>query len=362
MLMFEWVMKCITSHKRCQPEQGRSLAQPTRLIDIGHHSWQEPRLVMTSELESQDGRIQYLTLSHSWGAGEVTKLLKTNLIHLQERIPLQSLSQTFRDAIDITRKLTFRYLWIDSLCIVQDCPEDWLRESSAMRDIYKGCICNIAATVASEGSNSMFTQRDPLLISPFIIDVDWKGHQKQYVCLRGAVRYSGFIKAPLNRRGWVIQERLLSHRTIHFSSQLFWECRELEACETYPRGLPEEMNIEDEEENSRFYSFRLQGKSWLNDIRSNPDSRYDVWEAIVESFMCCGLTKEEDKLVALSGLVKEMQPFMNDEYVAGMWRKNLIKELVWLVEDSRQVDGTNALRPDAYRGNMVIQLLIKSIC
>jgi hypothetical protein len=306
--------------------------------------------VITRELKHEAAPVQYLTLSHSWSSGMVTKLLKTNLTHFRKRIPLQSLSQTFRDAIDVTRRLTFRYLWIDSLCIVQDCADDWLKESSAMRDVYKGCACNIAATAASEGCDGLFAQRDSLLISPFIIDVDWKGHQQQYLCFRGAVRYSGFIKAALNRRGWVIQERLLSPRTIHFSSQLFWECKELEACETYPKGLPEGMNIEDEEESLRFYSFQLQEKSWLNDIKSNPDSKYEVWEAIVESFMCCGLTKEEDKLVALSGLVKEMQPFMYDEYVAGLWRKDLIKELVWLVEDSKQVDGMDAFRPRAYRG------------
>jgi hypothetical protein len=226
---------------------------------------------------------------------------------------------------------------------VQDCP-DWVRESLAMRDVYKGSVCNIAATAASEGSETLFAQRNPLLISPFTIEIDWKGHQKEYLCFRGAVRYSGFIKSPLNRRGWVIQERLLSPRTIHFSSQLFWECKELEACETYPKGLPGEMTIEDEEEYSRFYSFRLQGKSWLDDIKSQLDSKYDVWEAIVESFMCCGLTNEKDKLVALSGLVNEMYPFMDDEYVAGLWRRDLIMQLVWLVEDSKQVDGIYAVR------------------
>jgi hypothetical protein len=114
------------------------------------------------------------------------------------------------------------------------------------------------------------------------------------------------------------------------------------------------MAIEGEEGYSRFYSFRLQEKSWLDDIKSHPDSKYDVWEAIVEPFMCCRLKDEKGKLVALSGLVKEMYLFMDGEYVAGLWRRDFIKELVWLVEDSKQVD---AVRLRTYGGKLSSHLL-----
>ncbi len=215
--------------------------------------------MICEELVPQEKRVEYLTLSHSWGSGVPMKLLKDNFEELRSRIPLEGVSQTFRDAILVTRKFGIRYLWIDSLCILQDCADDWRRESSLMRDIYKGCICNIAATAASNGASGLFVTRDSFAISPFTIDIARKNHEQRYICFPSAVRYDSFIKAPLNRRGWVYQKRLLSPRTIHFSTQLFWECKELEASETYPLGLTD-LYVRDSEVGAG-HIFSLQGKS-----------------------------------------------------------------------------------------------------
>jgi hypothetical protein len=235
--------------------------------------------------------VQYVTLSHLWGSGVPLKLLRDNFEELRSRIPLESMSQTFRDAILVTRKFGFRYVWIDSLCIIQDCDDDWRKESALMRSVYKGGICNIAATAASNGANGLFSTRDPFTISPFTIDIARKDFEQSYLCFRGEARYEGFIKAPLNRRGWVYQERLLSPRTIHFSSQLFWECKELEASETYPMGLDDPREVEDQDQKrDNRWAFSLMEKSWLDDILLEPRSRYQVWERIVSEYTCCALT------------------------------------------------------------------------
>jgi len=70
------------------------------------------------------------------------------------RGPLMALPQTFSDAVSVTKVLGVRYLWSDSLCIVQDSEHDWHAEVSAMADIYENAlltICADAATNATEG-------------------------------------------------------------------------------------------------------------------------------------------------------------------------------------------------------------------
>jgi len=353
----EWYLKCTLTRSKCRHLQSNFHALPTRLIDVGSHASQEPRLVITKELSPQATPVQYLTLSHSWGSGVPMKLLKDNLETLESCIPFERLSQTFRDAILVTRRLGFRYLWIDSLCIIQDCTDDWRRESASMRDVYKGGICNIAATAASNGADGLFTKRDPWPISPFTIDISGDKCQKRYRCFQGAVRYDGFIKAPLSCRGWVYQEQLMSPRTTHFSTQLFWECKELEACETDPMGLSTSLYISDYK--GGLNSRPFQEKSWLDDISnarfdSNPrTTRYKIWTNTVVQYTCCALTCEGDKLIAISGLVKEIQPLMEDEYVCGLWRQDLINEMCWHVLYSKQADRTAPYRPQNYRGKLI---------
>jgi hypothetical protein len=90
-------------------------------------------------------------------------LKMTNLNQFIECIDIAELPKTFQDAIEISRRLDIRFLWIDSLCIIQDSKEDWLKESVIMGDIYQHAYCNIAATAAPDGRTGCFLERNPLL-------------------------------------------------------------------------------------------------------------------------------------------------------------------------------------------------------
>jgi hypothetical protein len=72
-------------------------------------------------------------------------------LHLRE-ISLAQLSQTLQDAIEITRLLGFQYLWVDSMCMIQDDDNDWLQEANAMGAIYENAYCTLAATDGIDGS------------------------------------------------------------------------------------------------------------------------------------------------------------------------------------------------------------------
>ena len=138
---------------------------------------------------------------------------------------------------------SYRYIWIDSLCIIQDSEEDWRREAVSMGEVYKNAICNIAATGAVRREDGCFLPRteDPLVYTSLVIRATWKTSELMtaspgwYVGEVKGMWRREVLDAPLNHRAWVLQERLLSPRVLHFGArQILWECDILAACKIYP--------------------------------------------------------------------------------------------------------------------------------
>lgn len=145
--------------------------------------------------------------------------------------------------------------------------------------------------------------------------------------------------ATLNNRAWVVQERILAPRILHFGeNQLYWECNEKDACETFPVSLPQKMM----DENPRFKSqkpaydgtrLRCYSEDWYGLLKFDKDlNNYDLWSNIVLAYTRCDLTVGSDKLVALSGVAQMMRRMLKDEYLAGLWRKWLPYHLLWYKE------------------------------
>lgn len=148
-----WLTTCLTTHEYCNVD-GLNTAVPTRLLSIFEDP---PRLVSTAELTT---RPRYGTLSHCWGNKEFLKLNSQNIDSLARAIPNNMLSKTFKDAIQITRRLGIAYLWIDSLCIIQNDDNDWEHEASLMSSVYGGSTINIAASTAVDGTEGCFSKPD----------------------------------------------------------------------------------------------------------------------------------------------------------------------------------------------------------
>jgi hypothetical protein len=99
----------------------------------------------------------YVCLSHCWGTSGHSDVTTTaNLESKMLGIPIESLPQTFLDAIIIVQKIGLEYLWVDSLCIIQDDRDDWEKESAKMAGIYQGAFLTIAATASSSNRDGMF--------------------------------------------------------------------------------------------------------------------------------------------------------------------------------------------------------------
>ena len=333
-----WLSSCQSDHTRCTKFLSATPFHPTRLIEIAPRASASNDKLHLRIAGEHSPEVPYMTLSHCWGKSEFLKLTKTTSQRLRDGFSeADTLSKTFQDAITICREFRVRYLWIDSLCIFQDSPEDWRCEAAQMDQVYENSLCNIAATGASNAEEGCFKDRDQSLLRRCIIKSEWNNQKNvTWEIIAGDFWYDRINQAPLNKRGWVMQERWLSPRVLHYGrDQILWECNELEACETYPGGLPMSLRIA----GSGFkLDPDLKRNIWQQDGRTitecDPYSlHYGTWSSIVSRYSVTGLTKGEDKLVAISGIAKRMQSLLDDEYLAGLWRKDLPCQLLWWVSD-----------------------------
>lgn len=148
-LILHWLRECQEDHDMCRiinPVQWL----PTRLLDIGCDNSLTIKLFIPSEHPEMLDQ-PYVTLSHCWGKGKILRLLQENIESMKNEILIESLPKTFQETIVIARRLKQRFLWIDSLCIIQDSEEDWQIESAMMEYVYGHSLLNIAATDSSSG-------------------------------------------------------------------------------------------------------------------------------------------------------------------------------------------------------------------
>jgi hypothetical protein len=245
-----------------------------------------------------------------------------------------------------------------------------------MGDIYTNSFCNIAAT-SNDHSKGCFRQRDTSVLAPFAIsDPQPQNDSSTHIIGYDDFWSNSLLDSTLHRRGWALQERLLSPRTIHLGQdQLFWECRSHMACEIYPRGIPEPFR------NWRTRSWRQVDQIldpinrpkpklglllWLSSLLPAAPERfksvpaehrwvYGNWSRIVEAYMDCKLTFAEDKLCAISGVAQRVAEATNERYLAGLWdagNSMLASSLLWYVSSRKQADGTTSIRtaPKGHQG------------
>ena len=230
------------------------------------------------------------------GARTLDHFVMTTNSNIHERragIPLSSLPTTLREAVYITRRLSIRYLWIDALCIIQGCEDDWTSNSAKMDEIYGNAVLTIAAASAKSCTEGVLK---PRLFKHWNVaselDVDYE---------------------PINHRAWTLQERLLARRFLSFGTDyMTWQCQT-------------QTIIHSEDRYYRPFTSHLRFYHMTQGLK-NPSA---YWERIIRDYTARSVTHENDKLPALSGIAKMIQSRTGDQYLSGLWRNDILQQLCW---------------------------------
>jgi hypothetical protein len=276
-------------------------------------------------------------------------------------ISLDKFDPAIRDAILVTRALEITYIWIDALCIFQDDDgKDWKEQASKMNEIYGGSTLTLVVASSDSVMNRFLTKRDLKYIPIFGSD-DQLGEStsseppaKVFLSPEWGER-DNEINGPWSTRGWTMQEGLLPNRLLHFtSSQMIWKC-----CEEriFERGVTQ--NLQDVVDETLTYSDDIafdSGWIWKLDtfmvfkrlpdylpvnldypLLSSPET-FRLWYDLIEEYTPRKFTCISDRLVAISGLAQIFGKMIrSQEYVAGLWKPDMIRGLVWHIEGAKLI-------------------------
>jgi hypothetical protein len=150
-----WIKECLESHEYCP--KATEAVLPTRVLDVSlFDSTGDTRL-----FRGDGVRAPYTALSYCWGVPQPASTISVFLESYQKRIPLLSLPRTVQDAIFTTRQLGLQYLWVDSLCIVQDSTDDKASEIANMGEIFRNATITILAARAKTCNEGFLQDRQP---------------------------------------------------------------------------------------------------------------------------------------------------------------------------------------------------------
>ncbi len=274
--------------------------------------------------------VPYVALSYCWGREQRQKTTKTNLEEQQQNIAYDILPKTLQDAIKVTANLGYKYVWIDSLCIIQDDEADKSFEISQMPLIYSQAIVTIAAGNASAAEHGfLLPRRESIDGEAFNLTLKPDDGRKGTVTAVCNLT-SQYGREPLHTRGWTLQERILSTRVLEYTSrQVRFTCPFAEGHDHVDGWtLYPEINPSDEAVSQITLS---------------------CWSTLVTEYTQRSLSVPSDRPIAISGIANKLEsllPNRYNTYIAGLWASEFPGNLLWDVDYSRQADYS---RPDNAR-------------
>ena len=316
----EWLAEC-ESHKHSKSQgdnHGDYLFRNSgfRLINA-----EEECLVQ--ETENRD----YIALSYVWGGipttlhndegSDVKPVLlttKDNVESLSKPGGLSSskveesgarIPNTVHDAMEFTRQLGMRYLWVDTLCIIQDDLEDKGRLIATMDDVYANASATLIAAAGTDADAGLPGVRPRFLTSQTPVKIPLpadQGFLNLSICLPSLSEQ--VRAAKWHTRGWTFQEQALSRRCLYFTpTELYFSCSGAQLREGY---AVEEQECQVE--------IRTGPPWWTRNLRRDPDPgpyRYlgdgrhlggMEYQDAVQDYMRKDLTYGDDILNAFEGV------------------------------------------------------------
>lgn len=330
--MKAWLEICTSSHPTCNRGAASEPILPTRVIAVG--SEQAKKVFLVS---GAGKRGSYATLSHCWGTPDHRPLTTTKetLLLREQGIRLKKLPKTFKDAVKVCRALGIDYLWIDSLCIIQDqdSREDWAAEAPKIGDVYGNSTLTIFASMAADSSEGLFRERLGRVVWPCPVNLFGRQCYVTRHPTQDEEKYGdpGDIQStplqPLYNRAWVLQEQVMSRRSLMFTdNRLIWRCKHMTTNEKYPVGMPHAPNITSD--NSRLLHCIINKTLNVKPGDAEIDV-YTCWYRMVGDFTSRKLSYDDDKLLAIAGIAKRFAQATDSTYHAGVWKQDLLIGLLW---------------------------------
>lgn len=356
-----WIRSCLRNHQICRNIRQRSadlnLPRPSRLLRLLHPQRPIVRLVTVRDNQYYD----YITLSHRWGDPEPYKLSRLadgpgrySIASLEAGIPVSTLPKTFRDALDIIGACGYEYLWIDSLCIVQDKDLngrnlDWEAEAPNVGGIYARAIFNIAATDNKNSEGGLFSKRQGIRV-PFIKDnrsfsagyAHWNAFQSTlwvgiFISIEGDDDW-GVMRSELVSRGWVTQELLLSSANLLCTAdQMRWSCPMSSCSELFPLGQPVDPRRQEYEQCNRpleIDTLRALKAAVVVEGDSASSDPIAAWVKFLHFYSRTSVTYAGDRIAAIRGIAQTFRSIhpgtlRDAEYHSGVWSTDISRQLLW---------------------------------
>lgn len=321
-LALKWIDQCLADHPLCRIQ---STSLPTRVVAVGKEG-EDPRILVSENL-----RGLWVCLSHCWGSERPVSTTSKNLEERRMRLSWNDLPPLFQNAITITRKLGFQYIWIDSLCILQDLASEWRSESLKMDQYYSNCVVNISASASPDSSVGIFTSANYLrdIYKP-VASATY--HSKNYD-IEGALHLgnSEWIdhrEAPLYKRAWVLQETILSPRVLFFDmDKIRRDCNTLACNEIMPVFPSQEIVLRE-----KFLAVRTIFATPFKSMKKEDHDEYNLlswWYLILDEYLHRDITYSDDLLPAFSGVAKEFAKHTDMTYLCGLWLEDFAVGLMW---------------------------------
>jgi hypothetical protein len=342
-LISDWLADCVSGHPHCRTS--KNLALPTRLLDVGDQGNDSIFSLVSSNGLSD----KYLALSYCWGPADrhPPKLLEGNLAMYEAGVPSCFLPRTFQDAFQVARGIGCRYIWIDSLCIIQDSEFDKARELAKMKDVFQNSYLTIAVADSLDTNYGMLFSR-PSAESPDV-QVEWQDSiTRRKVTAHLRVDKSGtgdairnhspeaYADGQLGQRAWTLQERLLPCRVLHYTShQLVWECQTIRAwegnnvVESVDDSIPEvgnDVQVIKDINLKPMIRIMKELEAWGADVI------YRYWYRVLAVYSCRELSYDSDKISGISGIADQVGQYVQDRLVHGIWIKDIARGLLWSLQ------------------------------
>lgn len=350
-----WINDCLHNHPECPLPTSTPL--PKRVLKASPDA---KSLSLYTPSKGQNA--PYTALSYCWGEAQSFTTTLSTLSLVTAGFQTSELPQTLQDAVALTGKLGLEYLWIDSLCIIQDSPEDKADEIPKMAAYYKNAHATICAGGASSSDGFLHASHEcekhpdlglpkNLLRMPYICPVDSSSEEVGV----GMVYFCEDIPhllswEPVSRRSWTLQEQLLSPRVLMYGSRLVWQCHSKQAADGGVEDWSQDRNTSDHrriqlalraadtnkspEATPVSATSSTKSSSTSDEVNKPPKDKdltslLQIWYHTLRMFSRRFLTYPSDKLPAIAGLATEVASISGDTYLAGHWRSQLLRELMW---------------------------------